>query len=335
VKPSPGPVLLVCTFVWASTFIVTKDMVAGAPPFLYLTLRYGIAAVLLLPLMLKKRAALDRRFWTDALVIAAFASVGLAFQVLGQVYTSASKSAFITSLNTPLTALVGLLLYRSVPTRAQRVGVALATLGLLLLSWPRGASGINPGDLLTVGAAVLFSFYIVEAARRAPRHDAVALSVVQVVAGALFFALACGTVHVLAQHGAMPAELARLELRPFPHGRRVAVELAYMSIVCVAIITLVQTWAMQRLTATTAAVIFAIEPVVATLIAVAVDGDAEWPGPRGVAGAFCVLCAVYVAERRSLGRRGGDVAERSEAIVEPQAIEGGGERAQLVGERDA
>lgn len=302
-KPRPGPVLLVCTCVWGSTFIVTKDLVSVAPPFLYLTLRYGIAAALLMPLLFLRRVPATRRFWFDALLLATLAAAGLAFQVLGQVYTSASKSAFITSLNTPLTAVVGLLLYRTVPTRAQRAAVALASLGLLLLTWPRSAAGVNPGDVLTVGAAVLFAFFIVEATRRTPRHDAVHLSIVQATAGAIWFALAWGAIHVFAQHGAS-AEIVRLELRPFPRGARVVSELLYMSIVCVAIITVVQTWAMQRLSATTAAVIFAIEPVVATLIAIAVYGDAEWPGPRGVAGAFCVLCAVYVAE----GRRQTDAA---------------------------
>ena len=137
-RPSAGLVLLACTCVWASTFAVTKELVATAPPLLYLTLRFGAAALLLTPLLLWRRASLrSPGFLRDSLVLGLLNASGLVFQVLGQVYTTASKSAFITSLNTPLTALVGLLVYRIVPTMGQRVAVALASFGLVLLTWPQ------------------------------------------------------------------------------------------------------------------------------------------------------------------------------------------------------
>jgi drug/metabolite transporter (DMT)-like permease len=146
-----------------------------------------------------------------------------------------------------------------------------------------------------------------------PRHDAVGLSVVLASVGAIFYAMVCGGVHLLAAHGLAPDELARLELRPFPRSFHTACEVGYMAVVCVTFITLAQTWAMQRLSAATAAVIFALEPVAATTLAILVDGASEWPGPRGVAGAFCVLCAVYVAERRNLRRQTRAATSRSGA----------------------
>ncbi len=97
-------------------------------------------------------------------------------------------------------------------------------------------------------------------------------------------------------------ELLRYELRPFPRGVTTMVQMAYLSLVCVAGIMLAQTWALQRLPASTAAVIYALESVVATALAVLVNGTSEWPGPRGATGGFLVLCAIYVAEGRRRAR---------------------------------
>ena len=127
----------------------------------------------------------------------------------------------------------------------------------------------------------------------------------QILVGVTLFAACLGATMLVRSHMAeldWPA-IVRLEARPFPRGPRVAVEMAYMSLVCVVLVMLAQTWALQRLTAATAAVIFALEPVLATAIAILAQGPSEWPGPRGAAGGMMVLFAVYVAEGKAFLRR--------------------------------
>jgi drug/metabolite transporter (DMT)-like permease len=292
--PPAGLVLLAATVAWGSTFVVTASLLEDAPPLTYLALRFGAATLVLLPLAPRLRAS--RGLVRDALVLGLLNACGLLLQVFGQCYTTPAKSSFITSLNTPLTALCGLLLYRQVPTRAQRIAIVLATAGLCLLTWPPPGARINPGDLYTVGCAVLYAVFIVESARRAPRHDAITMAVAQVVIAAVLFA-GCA---MLARSIHADTNLLELEARPFPHGARVLWQMAYMSTVCVAGTMIAQTWALQRLPATTSAVIYSLEPVVATALSMAL-GDAG-PGPRGTTGAVLVLCAVYVAEGRELRR---------------------------------
>ena len=82
------------------------------------------------------------------MVLGVLNSLGLVLQVIGQVFTTASKSAFITSLNTPLVPLVALRVYRTRPSKPQLVAVVLATLGLMLLTYPAGGARWNAGDLL-------------------------------------------------------------------------------------------------------------------------------------------------------------------------------------------
>jgi drug/metabolite transporter (DMT)-like permease len=74
-----------------------------------------------------------------------------------------------------------------------------------------------------------------------------------------------------------------------------------MALVCTVGTFLTQMWAMARMSATAAAVVFALEPVFATGMAIAVEGWAEWPGARGAAGAALVLFGVFASEWKRAG----------------------------------
>jgi drug/metabolite transporter (DMT)-like permease len=292
------------TVLWGSTFVVTKSIVREAPPLVYLTFRFGAAAVVL-ALVYRRRLALGRRALVDGAVLGLLNSLGLLLQVFGQVYTTASKSAFITSLNTPLVPVIGLFLHATRPTRPQQLAVVLATVGLGLLTWPEGGAHWNRGDLLTVGCSVFYAFTIVEFARRARRHDALVLTFVQLVTAALLFTTLAAAAHALVssvQLGRLPEALL-LEARPLVVTRRLAAECLYMALVCTVVTFAGQTWALGRMTATHAAIIFALEPVFASIMAIGVEGSAEWPGARGATGACLVMIAVLVAEIRLPRRR--------------------------------
>ena len=197
----PELVLVGVTILWGSTFIVTKDIVRDAPPMLYLVFRFGIAALLILRALL---AALRRGgaapLIVDGVVLGVLNSLGLVLQVIGQVFTTASKSAFITSLNTPLVPLVAFVVYRTRPSPPQLVAVVLATVGLMLLTYPVGGARWNAGDLYTVGCAIFYAFTIVQIARRSPRHDARPLTAVQIVDGDADLLLCARTSEIVHPH---------------------------------------------------------------------------------------------------------------------------------------
>jgi len=229
-------------------------------------------------------------FWRDAAVLATLNTAGLAFQVVGQAYTTASKSAFVTSLNTPLTPLAGYLIYRSRPSLRQLAALGLATFGVGLLTYPVDGASFNRGDLMTLGCAGIYATVIVELARRTPRHDALAQTAAQLLvtvgACAVLLGLSRGAC-ALIDPAHLPAVLA-LETRPLVWTGRLIGELAYMSVVCTVLTFSVQNWAMARMSAVAAAIIFALEPVFATAMAALYDAS-EWPGLRGAVGAGLVI----------------------------------------------
>jgi drug/metabolite transporter (DMT)-like permease len=304
VKPKPELVLVGVTVLWASTFVVTKDFLREQPPLEFSLLRFTLGA-LILSALYWKRIPWSRRAIVDGVVLGILNTSGLILQLVGQAYTTASKSAFVTSLNTPLTPLVGLLLYGTRPSRPQQVAVVIATVGVMLLTWPGAGARWNPGDLLTVGCAMVYALTIVQIARRSPGHDALGLTVIQVVTAVVIFAVSVALARLalaLWTPGSVP-DLLRLEQRPLVLGTHGTVELVYMAVACTALTFTGQTWSMARMSATHAAVIFALEPVFTIAMALCVDGSAEWPGARGAAGAALVMVAVLVSEIRLVRRR--------------------------------
>jgi drug/metabolite transporter (DMT)-like permease len=303
---NPHLVLIFVTLLWGSTFVVTKHLVAEVAPLPFAAVRFGLAAALLLvgTAGRMRRLASRRAIW-DGFVLGLMNAAGLGLQLFGQAYTTASKSAFITSLNTPLTPLVAFLVYRQHPTRQRLAAVVVASMGLFLLTYPTGGAAWNRGDLLTIGCAVLYSFTIVEIARRTPRHDAVVLTTMQVVTSAVMFGLLyVGVQAALALAPARVPEVLLIEARGFSPSPLGWIEIAYMATVCTILTFGLQTWSMARMSATAAAIIFALEPVFATAMAVVLWGGAEWPGPRGALGAATVILAALWSELRlPLARR--------------------------------
>lgn len=295
----PEVVLAGVTVLWGSTFIVTKDLLREVSPLPYISLRFVLAAAIMLVLFPATVRA-PRRTLIDGLALGLGQGGGLLLQVLGQVDTTASKSAFITSLSVPLTPFVAYALHREIPRRAQIAGLLLASTGLALLTWPAGDAPWNRGDLLALGCAFLYSWVIVETSYRSRRSDVFQLATAQTASAAGLFLVALGLAHAglaLTPAGARPALLA-LEARSLHIGMRSAVEIAYMVVFCTVLTFLAQTWAMSRMSATLAAVVFALEPLIATGLAIAVEGSSEWPGTRGAIGGVLILGGLVASEIR-------------------------------------
>ena len=89
-----------------------------------------------------------------------FLFLGYAFQNFGLMNTTATKSAFITSISVLIVPL--LLVSMNIQKVKIRIWVAvlMATLGLYLLILP-GGNGINIGDVITFGCAISFALHII------------------------------------------------------------------------------------------------------------------------------------------------------------------------------
>lgn len=297
--------LVLTTLVWGTTFFMAKDVLTHWAPLTYMVFRFSVASVVLVLMFWRQLAAASREAWRAGATLGLLMASGFALQAAGQVYTTASKSAFVTGLTTPLVPFVAYAVLRARPGVENLVGVVLASAGGVLILAPQGEGSLNSGDLLTLVATVAFAFHITLLSAYARRFDARQLTVLQITSTAAFVVAAwaalraCGIVF---DQAALPAFVAR-ESQPLVWDAPLAWQLAYLSTVATVGVFFLWTWGQARSSATHAAVIFSLEPVFATAFAVAFRGRSEWMGGRGWAGAGLIFLGIIVSELR-WGRRG-------------------------------
>src|SRR5580698_8274522 len=85
-----------CALIWGSTFVVVKDALADVSVFVYLAVRFAMAAAVMSVFFWKSLRTLDRASIWAGVQIGLFMFSGYAFQTTGLQFTSPSKAAFIT-----------------------------------------------------------------------------------------------------------------------------------------------------------------------------------------------------------------------------------------------
>lgn len=278
------------TLIWGSTFIVNAKVIGREPPIAYLAVRFTVAAVLLL--VASARQPRTRSIAGDSAFLGVVLTLGMAFQIAGQTETSASKTAFITGLSVVLTPFFAIFRTRRGPGIANLLGILLATAGFFLLSWPAGGGHVNRGDLMVFACAVMFGIYIVENAERAPRHPTLRFTAFQLtVAAATLW-----TLSIWLRVWRPRLALVAFEARPMVFDRPFIAAISYMIVFATLITFIVTTWAQTKMSATHAAVIYALEPFWTAIFAAIILG--ERLGARGLAGGALVIAGIVVSELR-------------------------------------
>jgi drug/metabolite transporter (DMT)-like permease len=268
--------LVLITAVWGITFVQIKDALELYPLFAFLAVRFAIAlATLALPAARRVRS-LGRDGAIAGGLLGLLLAGGYALQTAGLDRTTVSAAGFVTGMYVILTPVFGFALFRIRVPRAVWLGVALAVLGLAMLSGV--SAGSTTGDLLVLAGAALYALQIALMERFAPRYDPLAFTTAEMAAAFVGFAIvavAAGQVEV-------------------PHGATVWGALLVTGIFASAVAFLVQAWAQQRTSATQTALIFALEPVFAGIFGFALAGDRL--GAIGWAGCAVILGGIAVSE---------------------------------------
>jgi drug/metabolite transporter (DMT)-like permease len=184
-----------------SSVVVGKLLVGRFPVFWLAGMRFMIASLALVPLLLwhcRGLPRLPRRDWL-CLVGQAFTGVFL-FSVLllyGLKATSAAESGIITSTSPAILGLLSFLLLRERPTRYKVAGIALSFGGILVLNVmgsggsSAASSGEWRGNLLVLGAVVGEALFTVFRKLMSPRvTPLVDTALVSVLGLAMFAPLA-------------------------------------------------------------------------------------------------------------------------------------------------
>jgi drug/metabolite transporter (DMT)-like permease len=256
--------LLLATALWGSSFVAVKSALADATPFAFLMVRFGIATLALAPGTRFRPRPAGRELRGGAM-LGALVAVGFVAQTAGLVITTPSRSAFIVAVSSVLAPVIALALLRERPRWLTAAALAVATLGIYLLTAP-DAGGLNRGDLLTLVCAACFGGQIVAVTNLARRYDARRLVFIQVAATALVAALAA-------------AVFERPQIHWTP---RFIGALAYTVVFASTICFLLQMRAQREMSTARAALIFCFEPLFAVVTSWLVLGERlslmQWSG---------------------------------------------------------
>jgi drug/metabolite transporter (DMT)-like permease len=269
--------LFLTTFVWGSTFVIVKLAMTEVPPLLLTSVRFGIACAIVLPICWRDILRIDLVVFKKGLVLGLLLSIGFILQTLGLQITTASKTGFITGMLVVFTPIAQVVIERRAPKLGNIAGIILVVLGLWLLTSPKG-SAFNLGDGLTLSAAVLFGIYVVYVDVYSKQHSVAQLFFLQ-----LFVTL------VVSFSGALVFE--GLSFHP---STNVLISIIYLAVFATAISTFIQTRYQRETTPTRAALIFALEPVIAATLAYFVLD--EKTGALGVLGGGLIVSGVLVSE---------------------------------------
>ena len=248
--------LLLGTVIWGFSFIAQSVGMAQMGPFAFQSIRCLLAVLFLLPITLvfdrgNWRASMQKwknpQLWRVGLICGCALFAAATLQQLGLLYTDAGKAGFLTAMYIVLVPIIGLF-RRKKPSRAALFSVALAVVGLYLLSC-MGAAGINQGDLLLLGCALAFSVQINCIDALAGSLDGIRLNCIQ-----------CLVVAVLSAPFALALETVRLE-----NILACWLPLAYAGILTMGVAYTLQILGQKRLEPTTASLIMSLESVFAAL----------------------------------------------------------------------
>ena len=125
----------------------------------FLTVRFGIATLLLTP-GTRFAPRPSGRELRGGMLLGVLVAIGFIAVTAGLVITTPSRAAFIVAISSVLAPVIALALLGQRPGWLTAAALALATLGIYLLTAPDGG-GLNRGDLLTLICAACFGGQIV------------------------------------------------------------------------------------------------------------------------------------------------------------------------------
>ncbi|MFH1700145.1 MAG: DMT family transporter [Candidatus Zixiibacteriota bacterium] len=155
-----GAGLIYSAAIWGSTFFIVKDALSGVDPVIMVAYRFLLAGIILLPfLAVTKRNVLKNLRQGFILALALWLLYVL--QTIGLKYTTASNSGFITGLFVAFIPVFNFVIFGRKSKFMESLAVILSLLGLWVLTG--GLRDINTGDILTVGAAVMYALHVLVA----------------------------------------------------------------------------------------------------------------------------------------------------------------------------
>ena len=306
--------LLAVTFAWGATFIWMKQAMNAIQPEIeaygrtpvVATLvggRFLIAFIALFLISREARSALrDQQLWKGGAILGGILLVGFITQMIGLDSITPSRSAFLTSLYVVFTALITTTLTGQKVTRTIILGVALATFGAGFIEGPPHLSW-GAGEVLTVFCAFFFALHILYTQKITEEMSPIGVtstSFLIVVIGSLVVAI-------------LTAGTSTTDALSVVTNNGVILPLLCLGLIGSLFALLLLNMLQRFLHPVQAAIIYALEPVWATIFALGL-GMTSWTGWIAVGGGALLIGNLMVELRENPN----DQSPKSVVIFDPE-----------------
>ena len=270
--------MVITTMIWGITFVMVKDALNDAPPYMFASLRFGIAFLLGVIYVNKGIKDISDTEMLGGLLCGFCLFVGYAFQNFGLMETTPSKSAFITSVSVILVPIILVLFKIKKVNPRIWVAVVLAIIGLYILLNPTGG-GINVGDMLTFGCAISFAVHVIMQHKYLSKGASISkLFLIQIMFVTLFSCISVFLFEDISIH----------------ISQRLIIALLVTGILATFVAIMFMVWAQTILGPNQTAVLLSLEPVFAALFSTFFAG--EILGIYGWVGGMIVVLGVISSE---------------------------------------
>lgn len=269
--------------IWGSTFFMVKDALSGIDPVIMVAYRFLLAGLIMIGIVLLTGRSLFKGLGQSAF-LAVILWLLYVPQTVGLKFTTASNSGFITGLFVIFVPIFMRTLFRKRPTVMEWVAAAIALGGLWILTG--GMKEVNPGDMLTLAAAITYALHVLYADKFLKAGaDPFVISCQQFVFVGLL-SLATGLV---------------LDLDLVVHTSSAGWTIVFLALFPSLTAFVIQAWAQKITTPVKVSLIFAFEPVFAGLFAWTLGGE-QFETHSGLGG-LCIFAALIVSGMPTPWRR--------------------------------
>ena len=170
--------LLFVTVVWGGSFPIMSKGIKFVGVYTFLTFRFLLAAAILLIFCFNRFNKINKATIKAGIIIGLAMFIGSVLQTEGLLYTSPSKSGFVTGLNVVMVPIIIAIRKMKLPDIYTIMGVILSVIGLSLISL-NGDFSFNYGDFLTMLCALAFAMQIIWIDKYAQNIDPLLLTLIE------------------------------------------------------------------------------------------------------------------------------------------------------------
>lgn len=246
----PIILLFICCLVWATTFVIIKSITDHIDPFYLVFLRGTIATTgMFLYLFLFKRDLLkDTKSMKYGFILGLLLGGMYVLQTYGLRFTTSGHAAFISATFTVMVPLILFLQFKEKIRKQGWFAIVVAMMGLFIFTYHPGEMSFGCGDIIAFIATIVGTYHMIYSGRFVKKNEFLPLIFYQFLFTTLFAGLA----------------FSQTNTGDFSLDTNLWYAVFYLGLVGTLFCYFVCVWAQRSVSTIVIALIFALEPILAS-----------------------------------------------------------------------